>query len=494
MAEENKSWFPNIGILSDSSLLGIPAEMQDQLQREATKRMFIGGLLSGRPDIGFQSAIGTATDYATSQQRLMELAEKQRQQQEEAAWSAKYNPTKYQETSPEFAGPVTPDVSAYQTSIGQARAMGLPTADVNAALRDLTVLRSPRQAAMLEGFKASLPKVNEQTGLAYGPGLNIVGGLPTIKDNIQTNPVIQNGQVRFQAQPVIGAAQAVQTVEAAKALGQAAGQVEKVYNKQTGQMEVVPRSSVISGFGTGGVGGTGGGFAAEQPSEKTTLQSAARKRFETMSEQSTAAAQTAGTRRQASESIYNLAESLDPNKATEWVAQASPYLRSIPGLSDKLAQFSTDATLLNQEYSKNLLTQFASGAAKGNLNPQEVTIFQKSVGAFSDPKHATKWNAALGIAGADKDEAKMTFLENYTGDPAKFNKAWIDSPDNIKIYNHPKVNQFLTEQVQSWAAKPNKSTNEAPVLPPGFEFGMSKDGSSYKIKKPDGSLMTIGAK
>jgi len=264
-------------------------------------------------------------------------------------------------------------------------------------------------------------------------------------------------------------------------------------------MEWRPRSQILggAGAGVGGAGagagaGVGGGFAAEQPAEKTTLQAAASDRFKSMSNQTTAAAQTAGARRQASESIYSLANSLDPNKATEWIAQASPYLRAVPGLSDKLAQFSTDATLLNQEYSKNLLTQFASGAAKGNLNPQEVTIFQKSVGAFSDPKHATKWNAALGIAGADKDEAKMTFLENYTGDPAKFNKAWIDSADNIKIYNHPKVNQFLTEQVKSWAAKPNKSTNEAPVLPPGFEFGLSKDGRSYKIKKPDGSLMNIG--
>jgi hypothetical protein len=158
MAEESKSWFPNIGILSDSSLIGIDPAMQDQLQREASKRMLIGGLLSGRPDIGFQSAIGTANDYAASQQRLMDLAEKQRQLQEESAWSAKYNPTKYQETSPEFAGPVSPDVSAYQTSIGRARASGLPTADVNAALRDLTTMRSPRQAAMLAGFQASLPK------------------------------------------------------------------------------------------------------------------------------------------------------------------------------------------------------------------------------------------------------------------------------------------------------------------------------------------------
>jgi hypothetical protein len=72
MAEE-KSWFPNIGILSESSLLGIPAEMQDQLQREASKRMLIGGLLSGRPDIGFQSAIGVPNDYFARQQQILSV-------------------------------------------------------------------------------------------------------------------------------------------------------------------------------------------------------------------------------------------------------------------------------------------------------------------------------------------------------------------------------------------------------------------------------------
>lgn len=78
MADENKSFFPNIGLLSDSSLTGLAPELQDQLQREATKRMVLGGLLSGRADVGFQSAIGVPTDYFARQNAIQ--AQQQQQQ------------------------------------------------------------------------------------------------------------------------------------------------------------------------------------------------------------------------------------------------------------------------------------------------------------------------------------------------------------------------------------------------------------------------------
>jgi len=91
MAEENKSFFPNIGILSDTSLQGLSSEVQDQLQRDATKRMIIGGLLSGRPDIGFQSAVGVPTDYFARQQQILG---QQQQAERDRAVAASYQPTR----------------------------------------------------------------------------------------------------------------------------------------------------------------------------------------------------------------------------------------------------------------------------------------------------------------------------------------------------------------------------------------------------------------
>jgi hypothetical protein len=51
------------------------------------------------------------------------------------------------------------------------------------------------------------------------------------------------------------------------------------------------------------------------------------------------------------------------------------------------------------------------------------------------------------------------------------------------LYNHPKVNQFLNEQI---TANPS-----APVLPAGFQLVQGKSGR-YGVKKPDGTVMFIG--
>lgn len=481
----------NLGLLSDAALADLPEGTRDELQKQATKQFLVGSLLGGDPSMAFRSAIDVPNQFASAQQRSIDLAEKLRAQKAEADWAAKYNPTKFQETSPEYVGPVSPDVSAYQSQIGQARASGLPTPDINAALRDLTVLRSPRQAQMLEGFKASLPKVGEG-GTLTAAGGQYLGTIPQFSPSqgiVYGTRTDEQGRLVPFSQEIPGAVQTRGRIAGAETQARELNTPRQVPGASGAATFIYPPAPAGTGFG-----GAGSGSERPQTASDIALQKAASERFTTMSNQATIAAQAAGARRQSSESIYNLAESLDPNKFKEWVSNATPYLRALPGIGDRLDQFATDATLLNQEYSKNLLTQFASGAAKGNLNPQEVTIFQKSVGAFSDPKAATKWNAALGIAGADKDEAKMSFLESYTGDPAKFNTAWINSPDNIKIYNHPKVEQFLKEQVSQWYAKQNKSADEqqkGPTMPPGFQFGSNKAGELL-IKKPDGSIMKLG--
>lgn len=497
MAEESKSWFPNIGILSESSLLGIPAEMQDQLQREASKRMFIGGLLSGRPDIGFQSAIGTATDYATSQQRLMDLAEKQRQQKAEDEWSAKYNPTKYQETSPEFAGPVTPDISAYQTSIAKARASGRPTADINAALRDLTTLRSPRQAAMLEGFKASLPKMGEG-GTLTAPGGEYLGTVPQFSPNqgiVYGTTTDAQGRIVPFSQEIPGAVQTRGRMIGTETRAREENTYRPITTKSGASSVALP--SEIRGGTIGGTGGVGGTSAEDggivQTASDVAQNKAAEERFTAFSKASFEKAQTAPTRRQAAEFLYSAADKMDPNAATPFFAQTAGYLRVIPGVGDKYDSFVGDYKLMNQTRSKNILTGFQS--VKGNANPQEVKIVEDAANnPVQDPKWTTKWVSALEIASADKDLAQDEFVANFKGDARKVNSEWEKSPQNPRIYNHPKVEQFLTEQFNEWAARGANRSASGPVLPPGFIGGMSKDGSSFKIKKPDGSIMTIGAK
>jgi hypothetical protein len=148
---------------------------------------------------------------------------------------------------------------------------------------------------------------------------------------------------------------------------------------------------------------------------------------------------------------------------------------------------------MNQTRSKNILTGFQN--VKGNANPQEVKIVEDAANnPVQDPKWTTKWVSALEIASADKDLAQDEFVSNFNGDARKVNSEWEKSPQNPRIYNHPKVDQFLNEQFNSWSAQGANRSASGPVLPAGFVGGMSKDGSSFKIKKPDGSIMTIGTK
>lgn len=485
MAEEvqttEKSWFPNLGILSDSSLLGIPAEMQDQLQREATKRMFIGGLLSGRPDVGFQSAIGTATDYATSQQRLMDLAEKQRQQKAEDEWSAKYNPTKYQETSPEFAGPVTPDISAYQTSISRARAAGLPTADVNAAIRDLTTLRSPRQAAMLQGFQASLPKVGEG-GTLTAPGGQYLGTVPQFSPSqgiVYGTRTDEQGRLVPFSQEIPGAVQTRGRMTGAETRAREENTYRPITTPSGAASVALP--SEIRGGGVAGAGVSTGAGGLTQTASDIAQNKAAEERFATFSKASYENAQTAPTRKQSAEFLYSAADELDPNAATPFFAKAAGYLRVVPGVGDKYDSFVGNYTLMNQARSKGILTGF--GSVKGNANPQEVQIVKDAANdPTKDPKWTTKWVSALEIATADKDLAKDEFVSSYKGEARNVTNDWANSPKNPRIYNHPKVEQFLTEQIKENPAKP--------VLPAGFSLVQNKD-KQYGVRKPDGSVMPL---
>jgi hypothetical protein len=61
------------------------------------------------------------------------------------------------------------------------------------------------------------------------------------------NPVIQNGQFTGSYTQAPGAAQIEQNMTAAHATGQAAGETVQVYNPSTGQMDMVPKSTVLKG-------------------------------------------------------------------------------------------------------------------------------------------------------------------------------------------------------------------------------------------------------
>lgn len=467
----------NLGLLSDAALSDLPEDTRDELQKQATKQFLVGSLLGGDPSIAFRSAIDVPNQFASAQQRSIDLAEKLRAQKAEADWAAKYNPTKFQETSPEYIGPVSPDVSAYQSQIGQARASGLPTSDINAALRDLTVLRSPRQAQMLEGFKASLPKVGEG-GTLTAAGGQYLGTIPQFSPSqgiVYGTRTDEQGRLVPFSQEIPGAVQTRGRIAATETQARELNTPRQVPGASGAPTFIYPTAPAGTGFG-----GAGSGAEKPQTASDIAQNKAAEDRFTSFSKTAYENAQTAPTRKQSSEFLYSAADKMDPNAATPFFAETAGYLRVIPGVGDKFDSFVGDYKLMNQTRSKNILTGFQS--VKGNANPQEVKIVEDAANnPVKDPKWSTKWVSALEIATADKDLAKDQFVSSYRGEARNVTNDWSNSPQNPRIYNHPKVEQFLVEQI--------KENPTAPILPAGFKLVQS--GNRYGVRKPDGSVMPL---
>jgi hypothetical protein len=509
----------NFGLLSDAALTGLSDTEKESLQKQATTQFLLGSLLSNDASMGLKSALTVPDQYLSGQKAIAEMNEKTRQRGELSGFMEKYLPTPSQAGQRALvATGKGPTVAAGQM---QQDILNAPI-DYQQALTDsLRLTGNPAQGQIRETLTAMQPKF--QGDLRVDASGRIVGALPTNKDGIQTqfntatgqyaaNPVqnymmsslmtkppevstntmlvpVQGGGFIQQAIP--GAAGAIKTVKSAEAIGQAAGQVEQVVGAD-GKTYYVPRSSLLTqppqgGPGTGGgAGGVSGAVAKISPAQEA-VNRATSDRYNEFTKTALDSAMTVSDRKTSAEFLYNAAEQLDPNKTTEWFATGASYLRAIPGVGDKFDSYVGNVNLLNKTRSEGVLKGLSN--IKGNANAFEGGIVDRATTGVTDPKFVTKYVSALEIAAADKDDARQRFVDSYTGDPKSVYTAWANSPDNPRLYNHPKVNQFLTEQIQAWQ---QGGAQGAPVLPSGFTAGRSKSTGAILIKKPDGSTFAVG--
>lgn len=510
----------NFGLLSNAALTGLSEQERNDLQKQATTQFLLGSLLSNDPSLGLKSALSVPDQYTSAQKSITEAQEKKRQRGEVSSFLEQYVPTPMQAgqraLSQEGRGPT---LTAAQN---QQAILNTPI-DFDKAYRDsMRLVGNPGQAQIRETLSAMQPKF--QGDLRVDASGRVVGSLPTTKDGIQqqfntatgqyaANPV-QNymlsqiltqrpetspntmlgvnpdGSIRQMAIP--GAAKAVGELAGAQAIGQAQGQLEEVIGADNKTYKV-PRSTLLNQPSTqpGARPVTGqppalGAVSKISPAEEAINQASAR-RFDEFTKTAQDSALTVGDRRRSAEYLYDAAEQLDPNKATEFLSGAASYIRAIPGVGDKFDSFVGNVSMFNKTRSDGVLKGLES--IKGNANAFEGAIVDRATTGVSDPKFVTKYLSAIEIAAADKDLARQAFLDNYTGDPKGVFTAWQNSPDNPRIYNHPKVNQFLTEQVQAWQ---RGGSQGAPVMPSGFTVGRSKSTGAILIKKPDGSKFTVG--
>ena len=503
----------NLGLLSDAALTGLTDPEKESMQKQATQQFLLGSLLSGDPGIGFKSAMDIPATSLNMQKMIRDSQIAQRQQDELAGFKEKYAPTTFQAGQRAMGGGGGPTLTAAQN---QQTILNAPI-DYNQALMDsLRLTGNPAQPQIRETLKSMQPTFID--GLRVDNQGKVVGSLPQQKDGIQSQFNIGTGQ--FAANPVQnymmsklmttppevsantmlgvgptgaiqqlaipGSTEALTSIESAKAVGQAAGQVEQVIGAD-GKTYYVPRSSLLTqppragaAGTTPSVGGVAGAVAKISPAQEA-VNLATSNRYNEFTKTALDAALTVGDRKTSAEYLYNAAEQLDPNKLTEFFATGGAYIRAIPGVGDKFDSLVGNVNLLNKTRSEGVLKGLSN--IKGNANAFEGGIVDKATTGVTDPKFVTKYVSALEIAAADKDDARQRFIDSYTGDPKAVYTAWANSPDNPRLYNHPKVNQFLNEQI---TANPS-----APVLPAGFQLVQGKSGR-YGVKKPDGTVMFIG--
>jgi hypothetical protein len=505
-------------LLPKEQLKGLTPEEQKAVKDDALNQFLLGSIFGGG---------GIATGYQAVQNIIPNLQKTKQQQgllQELGSIQQEFFPTQAQATQRAYSN--LPENTSFdynptpEASFRQQQILNQPI-DFNAAYSRLGRLATnPNAAAVLPSLTSALqnlqPKV--QGDLVLNPNQQIIRGLPTQKEGIvsQFNPLtggfsaapVQNYmQSKIQATPpevstntmlvpvqgggfvqqaIPGAAGAVQTIESAKALGQASGQVEQVIGAD-GKTYYVPRSSLLTQPPRAGAAGTppstGGatGAVAKISPAQEAVNLATSNRYNEFTKTALDAALTVGDRKTSAEYLYNASEQLDPNKLTEFFSTGAAYMRAIPGVGDKFDSLVGNVNLLNKTRSEGVLKGLSN--IKGNANAFEGGIVDKATTGVTDPKFVTKYVSALEIAAADKDDARQRFIDAYTGDPKAVYTAWANSPDNPRLYNHPKVNQFLNEQI---AANPS-----APVLPAGFQLVQGKSGR-YGVKKPDGTVMFIG--
>jgi hypothetical protein len=513
----------NFGLLSNAALTGLSEQERTDLQKQATTQFLLGSLLSNDPSMGLRSALSVPEQYTTAQRGITEARQKASERQAVADFQSRYLPTQFNESSPQFRGPVTPDVEARQNEIVAAQAQGMPF-NIQNALQDVLRLPPTVQGPIRETITALQPKL--QGNLLLNPNQQIVGGIPTFdaRSGTVVTPSVQGGQATFNvtnapgyagavarnALPPLkpnqeyvfdrngnptgirtasGALQSIQDIASAEAVGQAAGQVEPVLNPD-GTTRLVPRSSLLNqptgAASTGVPTGSAGNVSKVSPGQAT-LNAAADERFKTFSTESLAGANSASGRRLAAQQLYDLSTQIQNNRLTGLQAGAYSFMNAIPGIGKMFEQDITDITRMNQSIATAQLEKTAQ--QKGAASNLDAQVIARGYATLTDPAAATRMLAAQEIALADKDIARNQFVENYTGDPGKISTAWGNSPDNKPIFTHPKFNQFLSEQVNAWNQGGRK---DKPVLPAGFQFGTGKQSGQFQIKRPDGSIYVVG--
>ena len=198
----------NFGLLSDAALTGLSDAEKESLQKQATTQFLLGSLLSNDASMGLKSALSVPDQYLSGQKAITEMQQRAADRAAVSNFQTRYMPTQFNENSPQYMGPVTPNVAQQQEELKAARAQGLPF-NIQNALQDVINLPSAAQSSMLGAITSLQPKM-QPSGILTNANMQPIGGLPTFdpKTGLVSTPNVQGGRVNFNVTDAIGFADA----------------------------------------------------------------------------------------------------------------------------------------------------------------------------------------------------------------------------------------------------------------------------------------------
>ena len=488
MAEESKSWFPNLGLLSESSLTGLSPEVQDQLQRESVKRMVIGGLLSGRPDIGFQSAVGVPNDYFARQQQIN--AQNQLAGISRAA-AASTTPTTMgvsagspqaqmlEQDIQDFGPDAARTASALYSNPNLPREINKPLYAKNVS--QILAATSPkdwaefeknvRPQAMEPGSVITDPfnpsKVISQLpgGLEKGMqwGVNPVTGKTEVQlmpgfatgvaertaaekgaaARFELKPVIENG--REVLRPVSELAGAGQNSALTRAQGDVAAlqrEISLTKPTETGRLAILNQELQKAQGQVTSLGGT-----ATAPVSKLSAPEAA---YENSWEQTAKSARTGyesskknAVALQSLQNIFNRPD-FGTNAFTRYKSQIISVLQPLGLSTEQQSKFLTSATSARQalnDFAVNNVSELS-----GATSDRDIIFGKERFATLEDTTAATRYAIDLMEATNNRKKAYFDFVQNNRTNDVE--KKWSQSPEgSASIFESPKMRKYLPSNV-----------------------------------------------
>jgi len=468
----------NLGLLSDAALTGLSDEEKSSLQKQATQQFLLGSLLSNDPSMGLKSALSVPDQYLSGQRAITEMQQKAADRAAVANFQGKYMPTQFNEASPQYMGPVTPDVAQQQNELKTARAQGLPF-NIQNALQDVINLPTASQSSMLGAITSLQPKM-QPSGILTNANMQPIGGLPSFdaRSGLVSRPTVQGGNVDFNisAAPGFAKATALNTlpelqkgeqyafdnnqniIGIVNANGTLDALAARTRTETAAREANIPRPSTTSTGAptftyatppglTGGVTQPAGVVqptTAQPITGPSTAQTVLNEAFKPILADAYKGYQTAKKTAPVIDQLQNAYNQpgFDTGSFTNVRTQLGNVFNSLGVSGERNKQFLTNAISARQGI--NALTGESLSEAVGAISNFEIGYYGQRNAQITDPKESTNFNlAVLREANKRKEDFYNFVADPKNAGPDVLNK-WTASPQGQKgMFEAPSLRKYL---------------------------------------------------